>query len=74
MGNRFVLPEELKPVPNIFRCANNCLICWYRFFLVIFIGLAFYYAGFLTHKYIDSGLKISEIIKNEFNIVYKALK
>lgn len=64
--NRFALSKELQPVQPVDKKAQQrkeiikALEAWKLFFKVVFFGLLLYYSGFLTHKYMNSGLLIPE--------------
>lgn len=75
--NRFALPKELQPVDKKAQRRKEIiktLEAWKLFFKVVFFGLLLYYSGFLTHKYMNSGLLIPEVISSEIDVVKKALK
>lgn len=77
--NRFALPKELQPTEVDKKAQQRkeiikALEAWKLFFKVVFFGLLLYYSGFLTHKYMNSGLLIPEVITSEIQLVKNSLK
>lgn len=77
--NRFALPKELQPTEADKKAQQRkeiikALEAWKLFFKVVFFGLLLYYSGFLTHKYMNSGLLIPEVITSEIQLVKNSLK
>ena len=71
--NRFTLPKELRPQKTPTQEAIQALEAWKLFFKVIFFGLLLFYSGFLTHKYMNSGLLLPEVLASEIRVVKSAI-